>query len=89
MILIWHFFRVEHNCPSSGSETEVQLKKNKSQLSPTSGSSPADGFLHTVTSIPPPLPERTDSLNNRSEESELRKAPWFQAGIPRSVSYKF
>lgn len=79
------FFRVEHNSPGSGSETELRLKKNKSQLSPTSSSGPTDGILHKVTTTPPPLPERTDSLNNRSEESELRKAPWFQAGIPRSV----
>lgn len=46
---------------------------------------PADGSTHGSTPTPPPLPERTDSLNNRSEEAELRKAPWFQAGIPRLV----
>lgn len=75
-------FRVEPSSPGSEKETEMRLKKNKSQLSP-SVSGPVDGLLHKVTSTPPPLPERTDSLNNRSEESELRKAPWFQAGIPR------
>jgi hypothetical protein len=32
------------------------------------------------------LPERTDSLNNRTEEGELRAAPWFQAGIPREIT---
>ncbi|XP_033230026.1 tensin-3-like isoform X2 [Belonocnema kinseyi] len=79
--------RVEHNSPGSGSEAELRLKKNKSQLlSPTSSSGPTDGILHRVTTTPPPLPERTDSLNNRSEESELRKAPWFQAGIPREIT---
>lgn len=77
--------RVEPNSPGSETETEIRLKKNKSQLSP-SVSGPVDGILHRVTSTPPPLPERTDSLNNRSEESELRKAPWFQAGIPREIT---
>lgn len=46
---------------------------------------PADGSIHGSTPTPPPLPERTDSLNNRNEEAELRKAPWFQAGIPRLI----
>lgn len=77
--------RVEPSSPGSEKETEMRLKKNKSQLSP-SVSGPVDGLLHKVTSTPPPLPERTDSLNNRSEESELRKAPWFQAGIPREIT---
>lgn len=35
------------------------------------------------TPTPPPLPERSDSLLDKPEESELKKAPWFQAGIPR------
>lgn len=48
----------------------------------------ADGSTHGSTPTPPPpLPERTDSLSSRTEETELRQAPWFQAGIPRSVLY--
>ncbi|XP_046405724.1 tensin-1-like [Ischnura elegans] len=39
------------------------------------------------TCTPPPLPERSDSLNERcGEEGELRAAPWFQAGIPREIT---
>lgn len=41
--------------------------------------------LPGLTPTPPPLPERTDSLNNK-EEGELRTAPWFQAGIPREIA---
>lgn len=77
-------FRIGHNCPSSGTETEFKSKR-RSQISTSSSSVPADGSTHGSTPTPPPLPERTDSLNNRSEEAELRKAPWFQAGIPRLV----
>ncbi|KAG8227898.1 hypothetical protein J437_LFUL008212 [Ladona fulva] len=45
----------------------------------------ATSFLGCCT--PPPLPERSDSLNDRSaEEGELRAAPWFQAGIPREIT---
>nr|XP_024217879.1 tensin-4-like [Halyomorpha halys] len=35
---------------------------------------------------PPAPPERTDSLNNRPEDGELKTAPWFQAGIPREIT---
>lgn len=77
-------FRIGHNCPGSGTETEFKSKR-RSQISTSSSSVPADGSTHGSTPTPPPLPERTDSLNNRSEEAELRKAPWFQAGIPRFV----
>ncbi|PBC30393.1 Tensin-4 [Apis cerana cerana] len=73
--------RIGHNSPSSGTETEFKSKR-RSQISTSSSSVPADGSTHGSTPTPPPLPERTDSLNNRSEEAELRKAPWFQAGIP-------
>lgn len=75
-------YRIGHNSPSSGTETEFKSKR-RSQISTSSSSVPADGSTHGSTPTPPPLPERTDSLNNRSEEAELRKAPWFQAGIPR------
>ena len=78
-------FRIGHNCPDSGTEAEFKSKR-RSQISTSSSSVPADGSTHGSTPTPPPLPERTDSLNNRSEEAELRKAPWFQAGIPRLVS---
>ncbi|CAB0007972.1 unnamed protein product [Nesidiocoris tenuis] len=41
----------------------------------------------STTATPPPAPpERTDSLNNRPEEGELKTAPWFQAGIPREIT---
>ncbi|XP_050424580.1 EGFR adapter protein-like isoform X3 [Adelges cooleyi] len=38
------------------------------------------------TPTPPPLPERSDSLLEKPEECELKKAPWFQAGIPREIT---
>ncbi|KYM77294.1 Tensin-1 [Atta colombica] len=77
--------RIGHNCPDSGTEAEFKSKR-RSQISTSSSSVPADGSTHGSTPTPPPLPERTDSLNNRSEEAELRKAPWFQAGIPREIT---
>ncbi|XP_073991287.1 EGFR adapter protein-like isoform X2 [Rhodnius prolixus] len=40
----------------------------------------------TTSTPPPPPPERTDSLNNRPDEGELKTAPWFQAGIPREIT---
>lgn len=65
--------------------TEQEFKaKRISQISSSSSSScPQMGLEGTPT--PPPLPERTDSLNNK-EEGELRTAPWFQAGIPREIA---
>ncbi|XP_071646027.1 EGFR adapter protein isoform X10 [Temnothorax longispinosus] len=78
-------FRIGHNCPDTGTEAEFKSKR-RSQISTSSSSVPADGSTHGSTPTPPPLPERTDSLNNRSEEAELRKAPWFQAGIPREIT---
>ncbi|XP_046476660.1 tensin-4 isoform X2 [Neodiprion pinetum] len=83
--------RISHNSPNSVSETEFKSKR-RSQISTSGSSVPPDGSTHgstptqTPTPTPPPLPERTDSLNNRTEESELRKAPWFQAGIPREIT---
>ncbi|XP_050522710.1 EGFR adapter protein-like isoform X2 [Daktulosphaira vitifoliae] len=38
------------------------------------------------TPTPPPLPERSDSLLDKPDECELKKAPWFQAGIPREIT---
>lgn len=52
--------------------TATMMTKRRSQFSISSGSAPT----------PPPLPERHDSLD-KQEETELRRAPWFQAGIPR------
>ncbi|XP_050450929.1 EGFR adapter protein-like isoform X6 [Cataglyphis hispanica] len=77
--------RIGHNCLDSGTEAEFKSKR-RSQISTSSSSVPADGSTHGSTPTPPPLPERTDSLNNRNEEAELRKAPWFQAGIPREIT---
>lgn len=73
---------------SSPASTEHELKSKRiSQISSSSGGScPQTGTENNVnTPTPPPLPERTDSLNNR-EEGELRMAPWFQAGIPREIT---
>ncbi|XP_072750003.1 uncharacterized protein [Anoplolepis gracilipes] len=77
--------RIGHNCLDSATEAEFKSKR-RSQISTSSSSVPPDGSTHGSTPTPPPLPERTDSLNNRSEEAELRKAPWFQAGIPREIT---
>ncbi|KAK9738114.1 SH2 domain [Popillia japonica] len=75
---------------SSPASTDHEFKtKRISQISSSSSSScPQTGTETTLlgfTPIPPPLPERTDSLNNK-EEGELRLAPWFQAGIPREIA---
>lgn len=75
---------------SSPLSTEHDFKtKRISQISSSSSSScPQTGTDNTLlgfTPTPPPLPERTDSLNNK-EEGELRMAPWFQAGIPREIA---
>ncbi|XP_050500368.1 EGFR adapter protein-like isoform X2 [Diabrotica virgifera virgifera] len=59
-----------------------QLSSSSSSSGPTGGQ---DNNLIGFTPTPPPLPERTDSLNNK-EEGELRLAPWFQAGIPREIA---
>ncbi|XP_011305068.1 tensin-1 isoform X2 [Fopius arisanus] len=77
--------RIGRNSPVSVNETDFKTKR-RSQISTSSSSVPADSSTHGSTPTPPPLPERTDSLNNRSEECELRKAPWFQAGIPREIT---
>lgn len=61
---------------SSPGEHQLKSKRISQMSSSSSGSTAVD---------PPPLPERTDSLNNR-EEGELRMAPWFQAGIPREIT---
>lgn len=75
---------------SSPSSTDHDFKtKRISQISSSSSSScpqtGTDNALLGFTPTPPPLPERTDSLNNK-EEGELRMAPWFQAGIPREIA---
>ncbi|XP_066599723.1 EGFR adapter protein-like isoform X3 [Prorops nasuta] len=77
--------RIGQNSPGCGTETEFKSKR-RSQISTSSSSVPADGSTHGSTPTPPPLPERTDSLNNQTEESELREASWFQAGIPREIT---
>lgn len=72
--------------PTTGHEF---MTKRISQISSSSSSScPPTGNENNIlgfTPTPPPLPERTDSLNNK-EEGELRMAPWFQAGIPREIA---
>lgn len=75
---------------SSPAHTDHDFKSKRiSQISSSSSSScpqtGTDSTLLGFTPTPPPLPERTDSLNNK-EEGELRLAPWFQAGIPREIA---
>lgn len=62
------------------SDISVLKVKASSQLSISSSE---DG---TVPSPPPLPPERSHSLGDRWEEGELRRAPWFQAGIPREIT---
>lgn len=63
-----------------------KCKRISSISSGSSGSGqPASQDRNFFIPTPPPLPERTDSLNNK-EEGELRIAPWFQAGIPREIA---
>ncbi|KAJ8965003.1 hypothetical protein NQ314_004401, partial [Rhamnusium bicolor] len=69
-------------------EKEFKSKRISQISSSSSSSGPPTGTENTIigfTPNPPPLPERTDSLNNK-EEGELRLAPWFQAGIPREIA---
>lgn len=75
---------------ASPASTEQEFKSKRiSQISSSSSSSchqtGTESSLLGFTPTPPPLPERTDSLNNK-EEGELRTAPWFQAGIPREIA---
>ncbi|XP_063911537.1 EGFR adapter protein-like isoform X1 [Zophobas morio] len=72
--------RLLQNSPASA-EQEFKSKRISQISSSSSSSCPQTG----LTPTPPPLPERTDSLNNK-EEGELRTAPWFQAGIPREIA---
>lgn len=58
-----------------------QISSSSSSSCPPTNQETLLGFAPT----PPPLPERTDSLNNKELE-ELRMAPWFQAGIPREIA---
>lgn len=67
---------------------DFKVKRISQISSSSSGSCPQAGTESSLlgsTPTPPPLPERTDSLNNK-EEGELRTAPWFQAGIPREIT---
>jgi len=61
----------------------IDLDNNRVTDSPVSSESKRSSGSCTSTPPPPAPPERTDSLNNRPEEGELKSAPWFQAGIPR------
>ncbi|KAF5299142.1 hypothetical protein FQA39_LY02315 [Lamprigera yunnana] len=75
---------------SSPACTDQDFKSKRiSQISSSSSSSCQQGGTENsflgFTPIPPPLPERTDSLTYK-EEGELRMAPWFQAGIPREIT---
>lgn len=74
---------------SPASQDQDFKSKRISQISSSSSSScpqmGTDATLFGFAPIPPPLPERTDSLGTK-EEGELRMAPWFQAGIPREIT---
>lgn len=79
--------RLFQSIPSSA-EHEFKVKRISQISSSSAGSYPhniTESSLLGSTPTPPPLPERTDSLNNK-EEGELRSAPWFQAGIPREIT---
>ncbi|KAJ8956532.1 hypothetical protein NQ318_019253 [Aromia moschata] len=60
-----------------------QISSSSSTSGPQAGTE--NSLVGSFAPTPPPLPERTDSLNNK-EEGELRLAPWFQAGIPREIA---
>lgn len=76
------------NLPAQVNIQDYKMKRISQVSSTSSGSCSqnlgTEGNLG-FTPTPPPLPERSDSLNNQ-EEDELRGAPWFQAGIPREIA---
>ncbi|XP_044726847.1 tensin-4-like, partial [Chrysoperla carnea] len=77
-----------HHAQTDASNIELDFKSKRiSQISSSSSALTESSLLggSTPAPTPPPLPERTDSLNNK-EEGELRTAPWFQAGIPREIT---
>lgn len=80
---------------STPESSQEKLKDNRlTQCSARSPDSPTNIKLKNnlisnsmdKTPTPPPLPERSDSLLDKPEECELKKAPWFQAGIPREIT---
>ncbi|XP_029344896.1 uncharacterized protein LOC100163483 [Acyrthosiphon pisum] len=80
---------------STPESSQEKLKDNRlTQCSARSPDSPSNiklknNLISNVmdkTPTPPPLPERSDSLLDKPEECELKKAPWFQAGIPREIT---
>ncbi|KAF0763616.1 tensin-2-like [Aphis craccivora] len=80
---------------STPESSQEKLKDNRlTQCSAISPDSPTNIKLKNnlisnsmdKTPTPPPLPERSDSLLDKPEECELKKAPWFQAGIPREIT---
>lgn len=78
---IKHIVEIDRISPGT-TESEFKVKRI-SQISSGSSAPTESSTLSTPT--PPPLPERHDSLNCK-DEGELRKAPWFQAGIPREIT---
>lgn len=80
--------RLLQSSPLLSADHDFKTKRISQISSSSSSSCPQTGTDNTLlgfTPTPPPLPERTDSLNNK-EEGELRMAPWFQAGIPREIA---
>ncbi|KAJ8985087.1 hypothetical protein NQ317_019772, partial [Molorchus minor] len=79
---------IDNNLHPTKTDREFKTKRISQISSSSSTSGPQAGTENSLigfTPTPPPLPERTDSLNNK-EEGELRLAPWFQAGIPREIA---
>ncbi|CAH1982136.1 unnamed protein product [Acanthoscelides obtectus] len=74
-------FKMKRISQISSSSSSSAQSANHQEFTPTNANVPSTGVIPP----PPPLPERTDSLNNK-EEGELRLAPWFQAGIPREIA---
>lgn len=78
--------RLLMSSPIPSEDFKTKRISSISSSSSTSNQQATDnGTLVNFIPVPPPLPERTDSLNNK-EEGELRLAPWFQAGIPREIA---
>ncbi|CAL4086986.1 unnamed protein product [Meganyctiphanes norvegica] len=78
-----------HTSKCNQLSTDSEMKRT-SQISVTSSALSSVMALElsissTHLGIPPPLPDRTDSLTP-PEEPHLKSAAWFQAGIPREIA---
>nr|CAI5860210.1 unnamed protein product [Callosobruchus analis] len=74
-------FKMKRISQISSSSSSSAQSANHQEFTPTNANVPSTGVIPP----PPPLPERTDSLNNK-EEGELRLAPWFQAAYQEKIA---